>query len=281
MTEATTIPAGDLQKAREDVALNCGVPIDWVPDDPRGMSDEDIVTHVEARRDAARAAGNVSQDAPPDAPPPEEAIREVMARIHAVSVADLLELTARQYRARLDADPEDIVRSAGYAYLAERCQATADLFRDQDDPSRCALEGKAIGVDLVRGLRVLALRHPIPEGREMAAAIANAACMALSARVDGIPVDMEPILDTPGGVRATMTIWYEQVMRASRSAHQIQKSGGRISSPGGLAIVGKPAQVRARLVVEMQMQGMGELGILIAAVGLLPAEELPGAPARG
>lgn len=233
------------------------------PDPQGGNVSEEVSAEVFA---SARTAPG------PGLPPEEEtsadaAVLRMMADVRGVGVSDLLDLTARRYE-RLLQDPEDVEHAAGYAYMAERARALADLFRDVSDPTACVLDGRASGVDFVRGLRVLAARHPVPEGRELAAAFANCCCHVLSERIGGIPVDQDPVLETPDGTARTLLIWYQQVMRASRAAHQIAASGGRVQSAGGLALIGKGAQVRARLVVDLQLQGMGELGVLIDHVGL-------------
>lgn len=204
----------------------------------------------------------------PDEAPGEEAVRRLMEEVQSVSVSDLLDLAARHYRRLLEGSPEDLVHAAGYEYMAERASAQADLFRDVSDSARCVLDGRASGVDLIRGLRVLAARHPVREGRELCASLANCCCIVLSTRLGGIPVDMDPALESPGGTARTLYIWHQQVMRASRAAFEISRSRGQVKSLGGLAMIGKVAAVRARLVVEFQLQGMGELGILIDHVGL-------------
>jgi len=43
-----------LQDLRKDIALSCAVPMDWVPEDPLGMSDEEIVDYVTEKMEAAR-----------------------------------------------------------------------------------------------------------------------------------------------------------------------------------------------------------------------------------
>lgn len=226
---------------------------------------EGNVSHEEVSPSAATAPGT---GLAPEVAPLDDEVRTLMFEVGRVSVSDLLDLASRYYRRLLDQNPEDVVHAAGYAYMAERSSALAALFRDSSDPERCALDGVASGVDFIRGLRVLALRHPVPEGRELHASWANCCCIVLSERIGGIPVDMEPTLETPGGSRATLRIWYQLVLRASRAAHEIAQSRGAVKSSGGIAMIGKAAQVRARLIVEFQTQGFGELGVLIDHVGL-------------
>lgn len=228
---------------------------------------------------AERASAPETFPAPGAEPPApgDEVAAALMAQVEAVAVSDLLDLVSRRYRRQIQDEMVEgraTPASAGAEYLAERCAALSGIFRDRSDPARCALEPYACGVDLVRGLRVLAARHPVPEGRELAAALANCCCLVLSERVGGVAVDVFPALDTPDGARRSLYIWHQMVVRASAAARDIAKHG-RVSSPGGIAVIGKAAEVRAHLVAEFYNQGMGELGILVGHVGLSLEDPTP------
>lgn len=155
--------------------------------------------------------------------------------------------------------------SAGLGYMSLRCQVLADLFRDGDE---CGLRGRAGATDLLRGLRVVSMRHPQANAREMSGALANTLSCALRAKAGGdIPIDMDAELRSVEGVRRTLVIWSEQAMRAHFVLQGMMASGGRITVRG-LTLAKAQAQMRIQVTGHAFSQGLAELGLLIHCVGL-------------
>lgn len=210
-------------------------------------------------------------------------IRAAYAMVRDISVSDGLQLAARFYDAcgaALDDDPAtaaDKVSATygdfrplvpemrgGLVYMSERCRALAGIFTDDKDPTRDVLEGRANIVDLMRGLRVLTLAHPNPDGREQCRSMANAIGRGLRSRV-GLPVEVAPTLQVPEDIRRTLLVWAEMCLRANDVVKTLQRSG--VHSAGGVAMVGRTGELRARLLVEFMRQGWGEMTVLIGLVG--------------
>lgn len=191
-----------------------------------------------------------------------EAFREAaMARIRSLSVSDALDQMARKY--------DDLVRSGnpqmatGAEYLAERCRATSDTFRDAKRPERCVLEGRASAVDFLRGFRVLAEAHPNGDARELYAALGNQLANVLSDRA-GMHVDVAPEFVEPSQIGSTLLAWHELTVRASQLARR--DSVGHSQTKGGISLIGRSAEMRVRLGKELIVQSMAELGVLISAI---------------
>lgn len=201
----------------------------------------------------------------------DAAWQEALSRVRGLSVSEGLDQMARRY--------DELVRTGnpqmatGAEYLAERCRATADTFRDVKHPERCSLEGRASALDFLRGFRVLAQAHPNGDARELYSALGNQLANVLSDRA-GMHVDVAPELLEPTQIGPTLLAWHELTVRASQLARR--DNSGHSQTKGGISLIGRSAEMRVRLGRELIVQSMAELGVLIQAINPADEEEAVG-----
>lgn len=213
----------------------------------------------------------------------EDKIKAIMSMIRDISVSDGYSLASRYFGAcvRFITESDDSVIKhyhdgqpptwlapnmlQGFNYLEMYCKGASETFLEEKS-GKCVLEGAANVVDLLRGFRILALRHPIAEAKDLYSKLGHGIGLAVKARV-GFPFDVAPGFNTAEEVRGTLLIWHTLMHQASQIMGEILRSKGAQHTKGGLHIVGKQGEARVQLIRDFSHQSFSELRLFIDAIG--------------